>query len=254
MHNNTKSQHSGRKGWSNRIRTSHSEVGTWKQNTCVCRQVKDASNVIECQLSEKFENHDDGSWQPNNLREIPQLRNMNPKASENCFQKPRQSPKHYKNAARNSSTSENAIFISFGILFPKLRNPFRDESLEFTDIRIGWPSTSQLDWAEISLVWRLQGCPGNDRNPGSQVWIPLWRLCINWDSTHDESSGVMKKWGFLPPIHSSPLVRSSKRRPWGLVCRIPQDQLHYTHLLTFWGIDYLKFTRTLLFWISRCNS
>ena len=61
-------------------------------------------------------------------------------------------------AARNSSTSENAIFISFGIPFPKLRNPSQDESLEVTDIPIGWTCDTQSDRAEILLVWLLQGC------------------------------------------------------------------------------------------------
>ena len=88
MRNNTKSQYCGHKGWSNRILTSYSAVGTWMRNTCVCRQVKDASNAVECQLSEKCENQDDGSWQPSNLREIPQLRNMNPNVLENCSQNP----------------------------------------------------------------------------------------------------------------------------------------------------------------------
>ena len=42
---------------------------------------QNASNEIECQLSEKSENRGDGSWRPNNIREIPQLRSMNPKVS-----------------------------------------------------------------------------------------------------------------------------------------------------------------------------
>ena len=36
---------------------------------------------------------------------------------QGVFPERQQFPKHYKNAARNSSTSENAIFISFGIYF-----------------------------------------------------------------------------------------------------------------------------------------
>ena len=51
----------------------------------------------------EFENQGDGSWRPNTIREIPKLRNMNPKASENCSHEPQQSPKHYKNAVRNVS-------------------------------------------------------------------------------------------------------------------------------------------------------
>ena len=130
--NNTKRQDCGHDWWSIRILTSYS----WKRNTCLCHQVKDASNVLECQMSDKLESQGDGSWQPNNIREIPQLRNMKiPKVSENGSQEPQQSPKHYK--ARSSSTSANDIFIIFAIPFPKLRNPSRAESLKVTDMPIG---------------------------------------------------------------------------------------------------------------------
>ena len=44
-----------------RILTLYSEVWTWKRNTCLCHQVKNGSNVIECQLSEKLESQGDGS-------------------------------------------------------------------------------------------------------------------------------------------------------------------------------------------------
>ena len=108
-------------------------------------------------LNEKCESQGDGSRHLNKIPEIPQLRNMNPKVSENGSQESQQSPKHYKNTARNSSTSENAIFISFGISFPKLRNPSRDESLEVTNIPIGWPCDAQPAGAEILCVWMLQG-------------------------------------------------------------------------------------------------
>ena len=210
MHNNTKSQYCGRNGWSNRVLTSYSEVGTWKLNTCVSRPGKDASNVIECQLSEKIENQDDVSWQPNNFREIPQLRNTNPKVSENCLQKPKQSPKHYKNAARNSSTSENAIFISFGISFPKLRNPSRDESLEVTAYPlVGQAMTNLIEQkyrrcGDFRVALRMIGIQDPKSGYHYADWVsietPLMTKPLKW-----------WKMGFLTPlVHSSPLVRSSK--------------------------------------------
>ena len=59
--NNTKRQDCGHNWWSIRILTLYSEVWTWKRNTCLCHQVKNGSNVIECQFSEKLESQGDGS-------------------------------------------------------------------------------------------------------------------------------------------------------------------------------------------------
>ena len=87
-------------------------------------------------------------------------------------------PKTLQNAARNSSTSENAIFISFGILFPKLRNPFRDESLEFTDIRIGWPSTSQLPWRRNPQKKGKKGGSLNFLKDSLKKKGGSWAICI----------------------------------------------------------------------------
>ena len=138
--NNIKRQDCGHNWWSICILTLFSEVWTRKRDTCLCHQVKDASHiVIECQLSEKLKSQGDGSRQPNNIQEIPQLgiriqkfrkwipgTPALPKTRQKCSAE-------FLNAARNSSTSENAIFISFGIPFPKLRNPSWNESLKVTD-------------------------------------------------------------------------------------------------------------------------
>ena len=61
VRNNTKRQDCGHNWWFIRILTLYSEVWTWKRNTCLCHQVKNGSNVIECQLSEKLESQGDGS-------------------------------------------------------------------------------------------------------------------------------------------------------------------------------------------------
>ena len=167
-------------------------------------------NVIKGQLSEKLKKQGDGSWKLNNVWEISQLRNANPKFRKIVCRNPSNPEKRYKKrSAEFPQQGENSTFISSEWWIPKLWNPSWDESLEVTDIPVGLAKRYPIRQGRNVVVVEASGLPpqrtGNQDPKSGYHYDDRASTEAPLMTNRLESRAV---WS-LTPIHSSPLVGSS---------------------------------------------